>query len=275
MVRAAVIQMVSGADVDANLAAAERLIGLAARDGARLAALPEFFPVIAEDDRAKLACREPFGKGPIQDLLSRAARQHGLWLIGGTIPIDSGEPDHVYNSCLVFDDGGACVARYDKIHLFDVLVDAAGTEQYRESATLKPGNAVVTAGTPFGRLGLSVCYDLRFPELYRSFLDDDVVMISVPSAFTETTGRVHWETLLRARAVENLCYVIAPAQGGQHYARRTTWGHSMIVDPWGEILCMVERGPGFACAELDFDKLRDLRRNFPALSHRRLGAAHA
>lgn len=274
MVRAAVIQMVSGADVDANLAEAERLIERAARDGARLAALPEFFPLIAEDDRAKLACREPFGTGPIQGLLSGAAKRHGLWLIGGTIPIDSGDPDHVYNSCLLFDDSGACVARYDKIHLFDVLL-AAGSEQYRESATLKPGTAVVTAATPFGQLGLSVCYDLRFPELYRKLLDDDVVMISVPSAFTETTGRVHWETLLRARAVENLCFVIAPAQGGRHYERRTTWGHSMIVDPWGEILCVVESGPGVASAELDFGKLRDLRRNFPALSHRRLGTVHA
>jgi len=275
MVRAAVIQMVSGADVDANLAEAERLIEAAARDGARLASLPEFFPVIAEDDRAKLAIREPFGRGRIQDFLSDAAKRNGLWLIGGTLPIDSGDPDHVYNSCLLFDDSGACVARYDKIHLFDVQVDAAGTEQYRESATLKPGGKVVAAATPFGRLGLSVCYDLRFPELYRTLLDEGIVMISAPSAFTESTGRVHWETLLRARAVENLCFVIAAAQGGRHNARRTTWGHSMIVDPWGEILCVVERGPGFACAELDFGKLDGLRRNFPALSHRRLGTARA
>jgi nitrilase len=275
MLKAAVIQMVSGADVDANLAQAEELLQRAARDGARLAALPEFFPVIAEDDRAKLACREPFGNGRIQNFLSGAAKRHGIWIIGGTIPIDSGDPERVYNSCLLFDDHGACVARYDKIHLFDVQLDTTGAEQYRESATLKPGSAVVAATTPFGSLGLSVCYDLRFPELYRKLLDDDVVMISVPSAFTATTGRVHWETLLRARAVENLCFVIAPAQGGRHYARRTTWGHSMIVDPWGEILCMVESGPGVACAELDFDKLRDLRKNFPALSHRRLGSARA
>jgi nitrilase len=275
MIRAAVIQMVSGADVDANLADAGRLIAAAAKDGAKLAALPEFFPVIAEDDRAKLAVRETFGKGRIQEFLSGAAKRHGIWLIGGTIPIESGDPDHVYNSCLLFDDRGACVARYDKIHLFDVQVDSAGAENYRESATLKPGNAPVTAATPYGRIGLSVCYDLRFPELYRRLLDDDIVMIAAPSAFTETTGRVHWETLLRARAVETLCYVIAPAQGGRHYPRRTTWGHSMIVDPWGEMLCMVETGPGFACADLDFEKLRGLRRNFPALAHRRLGVAPA
>ena len=224
MVRAAVIQLVSGADVDANLAEAERLLAAAARDGAKLAALPEFFPLIAEDDRAKLAIREPFGAGPIQEFLSAAAKRHGLWLIGGTIPIDSGDPDHVYNACLLFDDRGACVARYDKIHLFDVQVDAAGAEQYRESATLRAGTEVVTAETPFGRLGLSVCYDLRFPELYRKLLEEDVEMFSAPSAFTATTGRVHWEMLLRARAVENLCYVIAPAQGGRHNARRTTWG---------------------------------------------------
>jgi nitrilase len=275
MVRAAVIQMVSGADVDANLAEAERLLGAAARDGAKLAALPEFFPLIAEDDRAKLAIREPFGTGPIQAFLSAAAKRHGLWLIGGTIPIDSGDPEHVYNACLLFDDRGACVARYDKIHLFDVKIDAAGAEQYRESATLRAGAAVVTAGTPFGKVGLSVCYDLRFPELYRKLLEEDVEMISAPSAFTATTGRVHWEMLLRARAVENLCYVIAPAQGGRHNARRTTWGHSMIVDPWGEVLCSVESGPGYACADLDFEKLRGLRRTFPALSHRRIGMARA
>jgi len=274
MVRAAVIQLVSGADVDANLAEAERLLGAAARDGAKLAALPEFFPLIAPDDRAKLAIREPFGRGRIQEFLAGAAKRHGLWLIGGTIPIDSGEPNHVYNACLLFDDRGHCVARYDKIHLFDVQV-GSGAEQYRESATLRAGSEVVAAETPFGRLGLSVCYDLRFPELYRRLLDEDVVMISAPSAFTETTGRVHWEMLLRARAVENLCYVIAAAQGGRHNEKRTTWGHSMIVDPWGEILCSVASGPGIACADLDFDRLRELRRKFPALSHRRLAGAHA
>lgn len=275
MLRTAVIQLVSGADVEANLREAERQLAAAAGAGAKLAALPEFFPQIAEDDRAKLGIREHFGGGPIQDFLAASARRHGLWLIGGTIPIESGDPEHVYNACLLYDADGRCVARYDKMHLFDVQVGAEGAEQYRESATMKHGAGPVIADTPFGALGLTVCYDLRFPELYRQLVDAGALLISVPSAFTETTGRAHWETLLRARAVENLCFIIAPAQGGRHNARRTTWGHSMIVDPWGEVLCRLERGPGFACADLDFDRLHSLRRSFPALEHRRLRSSTA
>jgi nitrilase len=271
MLRAAVIQMVSGADVDRNLAAGAELIGQARAAGAAFAALPEFFAIISRDGRAKLAIREPFGRGPLQDFLAGEARRHGIWLLGGTIPLECGEPDRVYNASLLFNPEGRCVARYDKIHLFDVYVDREGGEQYKESATMKHGETPVVASTPYGNIGLSVCYDLRFPELYRGMLAQDIFMITAPSAFTARTGEKHWEMLLRARAVENLCFVIAPGQGGRHYDERATWGHSMIVDPWGEVLCCVETGPGFACANLDLEAQQELRRSFPALSHRRLG----
>jgi len=262
--------MVSGADVGENLADAARLIGAARANGAEFAALPEFFAIISMDDRAKLAIREKFGHGPLQDFLSTQARQHGIWLLGGTLPIVSDEPERVYNSSLLFDPQGKCVARYDKMHLFDVRVGADGSEQYNESATMKPGAAPVVATAPFGNIGMSVCYDLRFPELYRRMHGQDIVIITAPSAFTARTGEQHWEILLRARAVENLCFVIAPGQGGIHNEKRTSWGHSMIVDPWGKILCCVDTGPGFACADLDIEGLHALRRSFPALSHKRL-----
>ncbi|MBI2970338.1 MAG: carbon-nitrogen hydrolase family protein [Gammaproteobacteria bacterium] len=270
MLRAAVIQMVSSAEVAQNLGIAEELIAGAAADRARLVALPEFFALISPDERDKLAIREAFGAGPIQSFLSERARRHGIWLLGGTVPLESGEADRVYNSSLLFNDQGECVARYDKIHLFDVYVDTEGRESYNESATMKHGQDVTVAETPFGNLGMSVCYDLRFPELYRRMLERNVVMIGAPSAFTEKTGRKHWELLLRARAVENLSFVIAPAQGGRHNEKRATWGHSMIVDPWGEILCSLDTGPGFVCADLDLEHLAGLRRRFPALEHRKL-----
>jgi nitrilase len=269
MPRVAAIQMVSSADVDENIAAAGRLIAAAAADGARLIGLPEFWAIISDDDRAKLAIREAPGRGPIQEFLAGAAREHGVWLIGGTIPIQSDEEDRVFNTCLLFNDRGEPVVRYDKLHLFDVYVGGGEQERYNESATLRPGNEVVAADTPFGRLGLTVCYDVRFPELYRRLSADGATLFSVPSAFTERTGREHWEVLLRARAVENLAYVIAPAQGGQH-GRRRTFGHSMVVDPWGKVLACVDSGPGVACADLDFERLHELRRTFPALQHRRL-----
>lgn len=262
--------MVSGPDRDGNLSVAAELIGKARAAGAEFAALPEFFAIISMDDRAKLGLREPFGRGPLQDYLSAQARQHGIWLLGGTVPIVSEEAERVYNSSLLFDPQGKCVARYDKMHLFDVRVDREGSEQYNESATMKPGARPVVANTPFGNIGMSVCYDLRFPELYRGMHAQDIVMITAPSAFTARTGEKHWELLLRARAVENLSFVIAPGQGGVHNEKRTTWGHSMIVDPWGEILCCVETGPGFACADLDLEGLHALRRSFPALNHKRL-----
>lgn len=270
MLRAAVLQMISGPDRDENLAAAAELIGAARNAGARFAALPEFFAIISPDERAKFAVREEFGRGPIQDFLRGAARRHGIWLLGGTIPVASDDPERVYNCSLLYDPEGNCVARYDKMHLFDVRVDRDGTEQHNESATMKHGDKPVVAQTDFGNVGLSICYDLRFPELYRSMLGEDIVMITAPSAFTARTGEKHWEVLLRARAVENLSFVVAPGQGGVHNEKRTTWGHSMIVDPWGEVLCCVDSGPGFACADLDLEALRALRKSFPALSHRRL-----
>jgi deaminated glutathione amidase len=270
MTRVATIQMVSGANLTENLASAATLIQTAAAQGAELAVLPEYFPVISDNEHDKFACREPFGNGPIQDFLANTAISHNIWLMGGSIPLDSGDPSKVYNSCLLYNPDGKVVARYEKIHLFDVQVDSSGKEAYNESATISAGTEVVVAQTPFARIGMSICYDLRFPELYRSMIDQDIAIITVPSAFTWTTGRRHWELLLRARAVENLCYVIASNQGGQNTTRRRTWGHSMIIDPMGEILASIEQGPGVACADLDLDNLYSLRKSFPALQHRKL-----
>ena len=270
MTRVATIQMVSGADLSSNLAAAATLINEAAAQGAELLVLPEYFPLISDNDRDKFACKEQFGKGAIQDFLASAASRHKLWLMGGSIPLDSGEPDRVFNSCLLYNPDGKVVARYDKIHLFDVQVGTSGKEAYKESATIAPGSEVIVAETAFARIGMSICYDLRFPELYRSMLDQNITIITVPSAFTWTTGQRHWEILLRARAVENLCYIIAANQGGQNTSRRTTWGHSMIIDPWGDVLAKVETGSGVVCADLDLDKLHSLRKSFPALQHRKL-----
>lgn len=270
MTRVAAIQMVSGLNPAENLAAAAGLIGQAAANGAELAVLPEYFPIISDDERDKFTIREPYGDGPIQRFLAEQARLHGIWLMGGSIPLASGSPGHVYNSCLLYNPEGTVVARYDKIHLFDVQVEGAGRESYNESNTIVAGGEVVVADTPFARIGMSICYDLRFPELYRRMLARDIRIITVPSAFTWTTGQKHWELLLRARAVENLCFVIASNQGGQNTARRSTWGHSMIIDPWGEVLAMVDQGPGIACADIDLDRLNRLRTSFPALEHRKL-----
>jgi nitrilase len=272
MTRVAAIQMVSTPDVDENLASAEKLIAEAATDhGAEFAQLPEFFPIIGNDDTDKLTIQEPYGGGPLQDFLSNQAKSHGIWLMGGTVPLESGNPERVYNACLLFNPEGECVARYDKIHLFDVVLDESeGGESYAESRTMMPGDKLTVAGTPFGVIGMSVCYDLRFPELYRLMLAQNINIITVPSAFTETTGRRHWEPLLRARAIENLCYVVAAAQGGWNTPSRATWGHSMIIDPWGDILGELDKGPGVISADIDLDKLQGLRRNFPALQHKRL-----
>jgi len=268
-VKVAALQMVSGTEIEANLKTAGDLIRTASEQGAQLAVLPEFFPIIGTDERAKLRCAETFGTGPIQEFLAEHARRHGLWLMGGSIPIASPTAGHVYNACLLYNPDGACAARYDKIHLFDVRVDG-GNEAYNESKTMIAGDQVVVAPTPFGNIGMSICYDLRFPELYRHMLEQQVVILTVPSAFTETTGRKHWELLLRARAVENLCFVIAPNQGGQHADQRRTWGHSMIIDPWGDVLGALEFGTGLVCADLDLERQRELRGNFPALNHTRL-----
>ncbi len=264
----AALQMVSGPDIAANLRDAEDLIHRAAASGARLAVLPENFALMGLRETDKLAAREPAGEGPIQAFLAAQAARHRLWLVGGTIPLVAGADDKVRAACLVFDPQGRLAARYDKVHLFDVQVVESG-ESYRESATIEPGNEPVVVETPFGRLGLAVCYDLRFPELCRLLLDRGMEILALPAAFTATTGRAHWEILLRARAIENLCYVIAAAQGGRHANGRETYGDSMIVDPWGAILGRRPAGPGIVLAELDRDRLHTLRRQFPAIHHRR------
>jgi nitrilase len=257
--------MVSAPAVEANLADAGRLIAEAAARGADLVALPEYFCIMGMKDTDKVAVREPEGDGPIQHFLSSTAKKHGVWIVGGSAPLVSNDPRKVRNSSLVYDASGRQVARYDKIHLFGFQ---QGAERYDEAATIEPGDTPVTVDTPFGRLGLSICYDLRFPELYRAMADVDIFL--VPSAFTETTGRAHWETLLRARAIENLAYVLAPAQGGRHANGRETHGDSMIVDPWGVVLDRLPRGPGVVLVRIDLARMRGLRGNLPALDHRTL-----
>lgn len=261
--RVAAIQMASGPNVSANLAEAERLIAMAAAQGAKLVVLPENFAHMGLADTDKIAIREEEGKGPIQLFLASQAKKRKIWLIGGSVPLAAAVPDKVLNSCLVFDDKGKLVARYDKIHLFGLDL---GNEHYREEETIEAGNRVVVVETPFGRLGLSVCYDLRFPELYRAMKGVDVIV--VPSAFTETTGKAHWEILVRARAIENLAYVIAPAQGGYHLSGRETHGNSMIVDPWGVVLDRLPRGSGVVIASINRAYQASLRHSLPALQHR-------
>ncbi len=261
--RIAAIQTVSGPDVSENLVVARKLIAEAAAGGATLVALPEYFPLISPDEHAKVALREAEGAGPIQTCLRDSAREHGIWLIGGTIPLVAEAPDKVRNSTLVYDPSGAQVARYDKIHLFGFRRER---EAYDEAATIEPGREVVVFDAPFGRTGLSVCYDLRFPELFRAM--GTVSLIVLPAAFTATTGKAHWEVLLRARAIENQCYVMAPAQGGRHPGGRQTWGHTMIVDPWGEVLACRDEGPGVVFAEIDPVRIASVRESLPALGHR-------
>ena len=262
-VRIAAIQMASSPQVSSNLIEAERLIGVAASQGAQLVVLPEYFCIMGTKDTDKVKAREQLGHGPIQAFLSRMAREHKIWLIGGTVPLVSNYPNKVRNSCLVFDSSGKQVARYDKIHLFGLDL---GTEHYHEENTIESGSEVVVVDTPFGKIGLSVCYDLRFPELYRAMGNVDIIV--VPSAFTETTGKAHWETLIRARAIENLCYVIAPAQGGYHLSGRETHGNSMIVDPWGVVLDRLPRGSGVVIANINRDYQTSLRTSLPALKHK-------
>lgn len=261
----AAVQMISGPDVAPNLATAARYVAQAAGDGAQLVVLPEYFPLIGATDAVRLAARELPRQGPIQEFLSETARRHGIWLIGGSIPLAASDPRKLLNSCLVFDDQGRQVARYDKIHLFGFT---KGAEHYDEAATIEPGNQVVAFDSPFGRIGLSICYDLRFPELFRAM--GPVDMIVLPAAFTETTGRAHWEVLLRARAIENQCYLLASAQGGQHPTGRVTHGNSMIVDPWGTIVARMDKGEGVIAAELEAARIAEARTSLPALSHRKL-----
>jgi nitrilase len=263
----AAVQMVSTTDRDRNLQAAERAVGQAAAAGAVLVALPEYFCLMGRRDTDKLLIAETPGDGPIQQCLSSLARQHRVWLLGGTLPLSSGQPGRVFNSTLAFAPDGTLAARYDKIHLFNF---DNGRERYDEAAVLAPGSTPVALQAGALRVGLSVCYDLRFPELYRRLMQPPCDVLSVPAAFTYTTGQAHWELLLRARAVENQCYVLAAAQGGTHENGRRTWGHSMIVDPWGTVLGQQPEGEGVVLAEVDTDRLASVRAQLPALAHRRL-----
>jgi predicted amidohydrolase len=267
--KVAAIQMATGPNVSANLLETERLVREAAEAGARLVVLPENFAFMGKRDQDQLAFRERDGDGRLQRFLSSIAARYGLWLVGGTIPIETEDPAKIRGSCLVFDDHGQRVGRYDKIHLFDVSLPGTG-ERYQESATIQPGEDVVVIDSPFGRLGVAVCYDLRFPELFRSMVESGMEILAIPACFTALTGKAHWETLVRARAIENLAYVIAAAQGGYHISGRETHGHSMVVDPWGTVLAQVPRGTGSISCPLDLDFQASVRRNFPTLEHRRL-----
>ena len=267
--KVAAIQLASGTNVNANLLTTEKLLEGAARQGVSLAVLPENFAFFGADCADALPYRERQGEGPLQDFLSRIAARLGIWIVGGTIPLESDDRARWRAASPLFDDRGKEVARYDKRHLFDVNLIESG-EHYNESDTIEPGEQVVVVDTPVGRLGLAVCYDLRFPELFRAMIDQGAEVFSLPVAFTALTGRAHWDILVRARAIENLSYVIAAAQGGFHLKGRETHGHSMIVDPWGTVLDERERGNGLAIATIDPDFQESTRRNFPSLSHRRL-----
>ncbi len=263
----AALQMVSTPDVDRNLEAAGQGIADAAAAGARLVALPEYFCLLGRNDRDKLAVAESDGDGPIQAFLAEAARRHGLWIVGGTLPMRTEQVDQVRNSCCVYAPDGTRAARYDKIHLFAF---DNGRERYDEGRTLQAGSVPRAFDAGGVRVGLTICYDLRFPELYRALMTPPCDLIVVPSAFTYTTGQAHWELLLRARAIENQCYVLAPAQGGTHENGRRTWGHSLLVDPWGEVIDCRDEGVGLVMGEIDAQRLADVRRQLPALTHRRL-----
>ena len=275
MIRIAALQMVSTPEVARNLAQAADLLAQAAGRGAQVAGLPEYFCLIGRSDEDKLLHAEPEGRGPIQDFLREQAQRHRLWIVGGTVPVASPEAGRVYNRCLLIGPDGQRLAHYDKVHLFRF---DNGRESYDEARVLREGRDPVALSLPTDpplRMGLTVCYDLRFPELFRALSFGDpgqppCDLIAVPSAFTHTTGQAHWEVLLRARAIENQCYVMAPAQGGLHENGRRTWGHSLVIDPWGEVLACVDEGPGLAVADLDPARLATVRAQLPALQHRRL-----
>jgi nitrilase len=272
--RVAAIQMVSGNDIEKNLEEARGLLAEAKRQGAAVAVLPENFAVLSTRKMLECGVQEAGSDGPIQAFLAEQAAALGLWIVGGSLPIASRPdgsrvPDHVRASCVVFNDLGQQVARYDKIHLFDAMVeDAQG--QYRESDTFEPGDDIVVLDTPAGRLGLAICYDLRFPELFRKLREQGAEWVTLPSAFTWNTGDAHWHALIRARAVENQVWMLAPGQGGYNSERRRTYGHSLVADPWGRILTELDEGPGVVTADLDMDRLREIRTRMPVWDHRRL-----
>jgi nitrilase len=267
--RVAAIQMNSRAIVESNLQLADRLLGDCVADGCSLAVLPENFALMPEKSRDKASYAEEPGAGPIQDFLAAAAQRHGLWIVAGSVPLKSPEPERVYGACPVYDPEGIQKALYRKIHLFDVKLPDS-EESYQESWSMYPGEDPVTVATPAGKIGLTICYDLRFPELFRRLIDDGATLFTVPAAFTQVTGDAHWRVLLRARAIENLAYVIAPGQYGEHADNRTTYGHSVIIDPWGRILAEQAEGDCHVAAEIDPGMPARLRGEFPALANRRL-----
>ena len=261
----AALQMVSAPDLAANLATAERLIDQAVSDGAQLVSLPEYFVQMGLHETDKFQIAEEFGQGPMQEMLAPKARQHDIWVAGGSIPIKTHDPVKVTNTALLYDPQGEVVARYDKMHLFSYQ---DGARNLDEGRTMVAGTKIVTADTPFGRVGMSICYDLRFPELYRAMGEVDLIL--VPSAFTVPTGSAHWEVLLRARAIENQCYVLAAAQGGTHASGRQTYGHSMLIDPWGEVVSVLPEGEGVVMGEMDPERLKSVRHNLQAMRHRKI-----
>lgn len=268
--RVAAIQMTSSHDIMQNLLTAERLIQQAVDKGAKLIVLPEMFAIMGLDHTDKVKYRETLGQGRIQDFLHTQAAKHKIFLVGGTIPICvSDDDDKVYASCLLLNDEGDCIAHYKKIHLFDVNM-RQHNEKYNESQTTLPGNNVVVIDTPFGKLGMAVCYDIRFPELFRMMHQHGVEVIVFPAAFTLTTGLAHWDILVRARAIENQVYIIAAAQTGAHSNNRKTYGHSMIVSPWGNVEATLQNGEGVVIADIDLNRLHQLRGDFPTLKHRKL-----
>lgn len=267
--RLAAIQMNSGADVEANLRLADRLLADAAADDCKMAVLPENFALMPVHSRDKAAHAEEPGSGPIQEFLADAARRHGLWIVGGSMPLVSPESERVFGACPVYDAEGNERACYRKIHLFDVTLPDR-EESYQESWSMVAGTEPVTVESPIGKIGLTICYDLRFPELYRRLVDDGAMVFTVPAAFTAVTGKAHWEALLRARAIENLAYVIAAGQYGDHADKRSTYGHSMIIDPWGTILAEQAEGDCHIAANIDAESQGKLRKEFPALANRRL-----
>jgi deaminated glutathione amidase len=265
MTKIAALQFVSTPVPQENFATARCLVADAAQQKAQLVLMPEYWPVMGMRDTDKVSYAEQLDSGPIQECMADLARQHGIWLIGGTLPLVSPEQGKVLNTVLIYGPDGERISRYDKIHLFGFK---KGEESYDESRTIVPGATVGTFNSPFGKVGVSVCYDLRFPELYRAM--GDCTLMVVPAAFTYTTGKAHWEILLRARAIENQCYVLAAAQGGKHINGRRTWGHSMLIDPWGEINAVLPEGEGVIAGEIDQGLITGVRENLPALRHRRL-----
>ncbi len=267
--KVAAIQMASGPNTSANLLEVKKIVGEAVEAGAKLIVLPENFAFMGKSEQDKLKLMEEPGSGPLQTYLSQLAAENNIWIVGGTIPLSANDPNKIRATCLVFNEKGYQVARYDKIHLFDVhLLET--NEKYSESETIEPGNKTVVVDSPFGRIGLAVCYDLRFPEQFRNLLDEGMEIAVLPASFTAHTGKAHWQPLIQTRAIENLSYMIAAAQGGYHVNGRETYGHSMVVDPWGNIQAMIARGNGYAMGEIDLDLLNNTRRAFPALEHRQI-----